>query len=275
MFFTICFSFACAHIPMNKYMAFDWVHFWGIERIPPFYPPWTIYVVRSLTYPILIGITLAAFLTATLQRSCHPISAIAAFFCLPLIWTIFLGQLEGISTLGMLGLPILIPLVLIKPQISIFGLGARRSYILAFIIFMFLSLLFWGNWIENLLAIESFYAEGRYAQNIGLGFWGLPFFLLTLWFSRGDMDMLMASGAFLSPHIIFYNFLPLTPAVSRLKPRAALVALVLSFMTLSSNWLGPIGWWLGWGFVPWLWLNLAAKRYPNSKIAKWLSFFSK
>jgi hypothetical protein len=170
----------------------------------------------------------------------------------------------------MLGLPWLMPLMLIKPQISLFGLGARRSYIIAFFFLMIISIIIWGNWPATMLSVENFYAEGRYAQNIGLGWWGLPIFLLTVWFSRGDMDMLMASGAFISPHIIFYNLLPLTPAVARLKPRAALIALFLSYLTLSSNWLGPAGWWLGWGFVPWIWINLAAQRYPTNRFAKGL-----
>jgi hypothetical protein len=269
---AIVFSLVATMIPVNGFFAFDWVHFFGIQRIPPFYPPWTLIIIRYLTYPILIGITFAAFSIATIQRSIHPISAVAAFLSLPLIWTVFLGQLEGLVVLGMLGLPWLIPLVLVKPQISIFGLGARRSYILAFLILMIISMVIWGNWPATLLAAESFYAEGRYVQNIGLGWWGLPLFLLTIWFSRGDMDMLMASGAFISPHVIFYNLLPLTPTLARLRPRAALLGLLLSYLTLSSNWLGPLGWWLGWGFVPWLWINLAAQRYPTLKASRWLSW---
>jgi hypothetical protein len=94
-------------------------------------------------------------------------------------------------------------------------------------------------------------------------------FLLTIWFSRGDMDMLMVCGAFITPYVIFYNLLPLAPAVARLKPRAALLALILSFLSLSANWLGPNGWWLGWAFAPWIWIGLAAKHYPNFVLSRW------
>jgi hypothetical protein len=268
--FTITFSLAASFIPATGFIGFDWVSFFGVQNIAPFHPPWTIFVVRYLSYPLLIGITMAAVSLAIIQRSIHPVSTIAAFICLPLLWTVFLGQIEGLVVFGMLGLPWLIPLLLVKPQISFFSLGARRSYVLAFLVLMIASMLIWGNWPERMLAVESFYAEGRYVQNIGLGWYGLPLFLLTAWFSRGDMDMLMCSGAFITPHLIFYNLLPLTPAVSRLKPRAALAAVLLSFLTLSSNWLGPIGWWLGWGFVPWIWINLAARRYPNVKLSRWL-----
>ena len=271
---TTVFSLAATFIPANGFFGFDWVNFFGIQHFPPFYPPWTAFAVRYLTYPLLIGITLAAFFIATIQRSVHPVSAAAAFISLPLLWTVFLGQLEGLVVLGMLGLPWLIPLVLVKPQISFFGLGARRSYILAFFVLMIVSMIIWGNWPAAMLSVESFYAEGRYVQNIGLGWWGLPLFLLTVWFSRGDMDMLMASGAFVTPHLIFYSLLPLTPAVARLKPRAAVVAFVLSFLTLSANWLGPHGWWLGWGFVPWIWINLAAQRYPDLRFSRWLKWIT-
>lgn len=258
-------------IPVNGFFAFDWVHFFGAQRVPPFYPPWTVYVIRYLSYPLLVGVTLAAFSLATIQRSIHPISAAASFCCLPLIWTVFLGQLEGLVVFGNLGLPWLMPLVLIKPQVSIFGLAARRSYLVAFFLFLIISILLWGDWPLTMLSAESFYAEGRYQQNIGLGWWGLPLFLLTVWFSRGDMDMLMASGAFISPHVIFYNLLPLNPAVARLKPRAAMVAFIFSYLTLSSNWLGPAGWWLGWSFVLWIWLNLAAQRHPDFRYLKWVT----
>jgi hypothetical protein len=66
-------------------------------------------------------------------------------------------------------------------------------------------------------------------------------FLLTIWFSRGDMDMLMASGSFILPHLIPYNLLPLTPAIARMKPWQAGIAMVLSWLPFSANWIGPVG----------------------------------
>ena len=267
---TAIFGLLISLVPENDFVGFDWTHFWGKERVPPFYPPWTLYAIRYLTYPLLSGITLAAFSLATFKRAVHPISAVAAFLSLPLLWTVFLGQLEGLVLLGLLGLPWLVPLVMIKPQIAVFALGVRRSSIIGFIIVLIISFIVWGNWPADMLAVNSFFGEGRFEQNIALGLWGLPFFLLTVWFSRGDMDMLMASGAFISPYMIFYSLLPLTPALARLTPRAAILALIFSYLTFSSNWLGPIGWWFGWLFVPWIWVNLAAIRYPEAKASQLL-----
>ena len=268
---TAIFSLLARLIPANGFIGFDWFNFFGIQRIPPFYPPWTIDVVRWLTYPLLVGITLAAFSLAAWQRSVHPLSLAASFLCLPLLWTIFLGQVDGLALLGLLGLPWLAPLALIKPQVAVFAFGARRSNLLALGVVVAASLLIWPNWPAAWFNIYSHFGEGRFVQNIGLGWVGLPIFLATAWFSRGDLDMLMASGAFISPYLIVYNLLPLTPAVARLKPRAALGALFLSYLTLSANWLGDKGWWLGWLFVAWIWLCLAARCYPQWRVSRWMN----
>ena len=267
---TIFITLLASFMPENEYIGFDWTHFWEIQNIPPFYPPWTLHLVKRITFPLLIGLTVASFIIATYQRSNYVFSSLAALLCFPLIWTVFLGQLEGWVVLGMLYMPWLIPMVLVKPQVSIFGLGARRSYIIAFLVFLGLSLLIWGNWPAKMFAINTYYHGDEYPQDIGLGIWGLPVFLSMLWFSRGDMDMLMACGAFITPHLVFYNLLPLTPAVARLKSKKAIIALFLSFTPLLANWLGEKAWFFGWSFVLWLWINLAGQRYPDSWLAKWL-----
>ena len=201
---------------------------------------------------------------AAIKRAIHPISIAVAFFSLPLLWTLFLGQLEGIVLLGLLGIPWLIPLALIKPQVSIFAFGATKRYFLVAIIFLLVSLLIWGLWPINTLNVESFYAEGRYPQNIGFGLRGLPIALIAMWFSRGDMDMLMLSGIFMLPHLIPYNLLPVIPAIARLKPKTAIIAVLLSWLPMTANRIGPIGWWFGWFIIIWMWGCLAFDRYsPN------------
>jgi hypothetical protein len=268
---TALFSLVGSFLPANGFIGFDWVNFFSIHRITSFHPPWTIFAVAPLTWPLLIGLTLSSVTFATILRSNHPLSAAAAILCLPVLWTVFLGQLEGLVLLGLLGLPWLTPLALIKPQVSFFAFGARRSYLIALVLVIGVSLLIWGPWPLRMLSVESYYAEGRYPQNIALGWWGLPLTLATAWFSRGDLDMLMLSGAFTTPHLIPYNLLPLTPALARLRPRAALLGCFFSWLPLSANYIGPFGWWLGWFFVAWLWLNLAAQRYPHARFLAWIN----
>jgi hypothetical protein len=254
-------------IPADGFFGFDWVNFWDQEIVPPFYPPWTLTVIRFLSWPGLVGLTLAAMAVATLLRSLHPFSAFLAFLSLPVIWTVFLGQLDGIALLGLLALPVLAPLALIKPQITAFAFLARKSYLFVLLAFLLISLLVWGPWPLKMIQVNAFYAEGRYEQDISISPWGIILALPLMWFSRGDIDMLMLSGAFATPHLIFYNLLPVVPAVARLKPVPAGIAAALSWLPLSANWLGPIGWWLGWLFVGWLWTCLYLERHPRQRLA--------
>ena len=195
------------------------------------------------------------------MRSRNLVSGIAAILSLPVLWTLFLGQLEGLVTIGLLGLPWLVPIALLKPQVSVFALGAKRSSVIAGFVWLLISLIVWGFWPERMFAVNSYYAEGRYVQDISLGLIGLVAALPMFWFSRGDMDMLMLSGSFITPHLIPYNMLPFTAAIARLKPIPACIACLLSWLPLSANWLGDRGWWLGWIFVLWLWVQLAVNRY--------------
>lgn len=269
LFLLVCFSVLGAFFPADGFIGFDWVNFFsgGFRGgVVGFYPPWGTYLVRWLSWPILIGLTLASVSLAIIQRAQNPVSALLAFFTLPLFWVLFLGQLEGITVLGLLGLPWLAPLALIKPVVSIFAAGARPSYLVGVGVTLVVSLLIWGLWPLGTLQALSYYSDGQYPQDIALKWWGVPIACVLLWFSRGDMDMLMLAGCFGVPHLIPYNLLPVVPAIARLKPRSAGIASGLSWLSLSANWLGPYGWWLGWLFVAWLWGELAMQRYsPSAK----------
>jgi hypothetical protein len=45
------------------------------------------------------------------------------------LWTLFLGQLDGIALLGLIGMPWLVPLALVKPHVTIFAFAARKTYL--------------------------------------------------------------------------------------------------------------------------------------------------
>lgn len=263
LFIVLCVIFfgVSYFVPANGFIAFDWVNVFSRGRLPPFYPPWGGLVIRFLTWQLLFSLSMAGIGLSIFVRSKHVISSIAALLALPVFWTIFLGQLEGLVTLGLLGLPWLVPIALIKPQVSVFALGAKRSYLTAGILWVIISFAVWGFWPARMFAVNTYYAEGRYVQDISIGLAGLFVALPMFWFSRGDMDMLMISGTFMTSHLIPYNMLPFTSAIARLKPIPALIACVLSWLPFSANWLGQWGWWLGWLFVIWLWGWLAASRY--------------
>lgn len=251
-------------LPADGFVGFDWIHFFGQGNVPVFYPPWTGTIVGWLNWPGLFGLTLAAVGVSAYKRAAHPLSLCAALLALPLFWTLFLGQLDGLVVLGLLGLPALTPLALIKPQVSIFGFLARRSFLLALLGTTLVSLAIWGFWPQRMFSVWAVHTEGRYVNDIAIGLVGLPLAGVLLWLSRGDLDMLMLAGSFATPYLLPYNLLPIVPAMARLRPAAAVVACALSWLPLSANWLGPWGWWLGWCFVAWLWACLAYKRYGQA-----------
>lgn len=260
---TVGFYFVGLVFQPNGFTGFDWVNFFSKGVIPQFYPPWGKYV-SLLGWPLMFGLSMAGIGVAIVKRAVHPISAVFAFITLPVFWTMFLGQLEGLIVVGLLALPWLTPFALLKPQISFFAFGARKSYIVAGIVWIIISILIWGFWPQKMLAIDGYYGGIRYVQDISIGWRGLIIALPLFWFSRGDIDMLMISGAFCTPHLIPYNMLPFIPAIARLKPRFAIITCLLSWLPFSANWLGPIGWWLGWLVVIWLWLALAYIRYKET-----------
>lgn len=259
-------------IPQEGLFAFDWRLFQGEWEAQAFHPPWTGIILLSLTWPLFAGLSMTGVLLAVWKRAAHPISAAASLLTLPLFWTLFLGQMDGLMTLGLLGLPWLAPLALMKPQVTVFAFAARRSWLLALAGFLLLSFLLWGFWPADMIQALAFYEEGNYEQDIALRGWGIPLALVLIWFSRGDMDMLMGAGCFATLHLIPYNLLPLTPAISRLRPGPALAACVFSWLPLLSNWTGPAGWWLGWVFILWLWGALAWQRAgPASSVREKLT----
>lgn len=262
-------------LPADGFFAYDWIYaFHGQAQFPAHYPPWTQLIVDHLSWPGLIGVTLAAVCLAIYKRSVHPVSAAFALLTLQVFWTIFDGQLDGLVVLGLLGLPWLTPLALLKPQVSLFAFGARRSYLLGMMVTLAVSLLIWGLWpLRALHAIDT-YDQARAVQDIALRWWGLPITLALAWWSRGDMDMLMAAGVFMTPYLVPYNLLPLVPAIARLPPRGAVLAWAFSWLPLAANWLGPSGWWLVWVFVGYIWLSLAVTRYPNGRASRFLQRFT-
>jgi len=257
---VLLFSAIGTLLPANGFIGFDWVHVFSRGMRLPFYPFWTQYVYL-LTWPVLVGLTLTGISVALVQRQASPLAIVLAFLSLPVMWTLFLGQLDGLALLGCIGLPWLAPIALLKPQISAFAFLAKKRYMVALVVTLVVSCLIWGPWPINMLNYRSYYAEGRYAQDISLWPWSVPVGLVLLWFSRGDEDMLMLAGSFVTPHVIPYNYIVLVPAMGRIGQCSAVLAWILSWTPLMSNWIGPKGWFLGHLFPAVLWLDLYCQRH--------------
>lgn len=83
-------------------IGFDWVNYFGKDAFPSFYPPWTSAILKIVSWPLLIGLTISSFGIAALKRSNHPISLLISFFLLaPIVdiifWAIRRYFIDGIA----------------------------------------------------------------------------------------------------------------------------------------------------------------------------------
>ena len=202
---------------------------------------------------------LSTFSLAVLQRASSFPSTVAAFFNLPLFWTIFLGQLDGLALLGVVGLPWLAPLALIKPQVASFAIVSQHKAVIVAAIFLLLSLLIWGLWPLNLLTYHADREE--WPQDIALGWLGVPLFGFLVWkMPKKDADWWMLAGTTITPFLIPYNLLPVMPAIARLPAKWALAAAIASWLPLAANWIGPFGWRLVWLSIAIIGIGLAVSK---------------
>jgi hypothetical protein len=249
----------------DGFVGYDWYYYFstGSTEYIPFYPPWVV-AVSWLPWPLFLGFTCAGVVLALIQRRASLFGIASAFLSLPMLWLLFLGQMEGLVLLGLTGLPWLTPLSTIKPQISLFAFFASRRLFLVLVGWGLITLLVWGMWPLNMWAFrtewQTLYTGATQPQDISLWPWSVPIVLVLFWLSRGDMDMLLLAGTFVTPHIIPYSYVLVLPALARVPGRLALALWVVSWLPLSANWLGPWAWYLGHLFPAILWGALYHKR---------------
>jgi hypothetical protein len=249
----------------DGFLGYDWYYYFSsgsLEHIS-FYPPWIV-AVSWLPWPLFLGLTCAGVVLALIQRRATAIAIATAFLSLPMLWMLFLGQMEGLVLLGLTGLPWLTPLATVKPQISIFAFFASKRLLAVLLVWGLITLFIWGLWPLNMWAFraewQTLYTGATQPQDISLWPWSIPVVLALLWLSRGDMDMLLLSGTFVTPHVIPYSYVLVLPAIARVPAHLALVLLLVSWLPVSANWLGSWAWYLGHLFPAILWLSLWQKR---------------
>jgi len=243
-------------------MGYDWRHYFSLgQRIygTSYYPPWII-LVAYLGWPILVGLTLSGLALALYQRRSTPITAVSACLTLPVFWVLFLGQVDGVALFGLTGLPWLMPLATIKPQVSYLACLASKRYFWALIVWLAISMAIWGLWPLDILGIAEFSAWQQ-PHDINLWPWSLPIVLVMLWLSRGDIDMLMLAGTFAMPYLHPYHYLLVVPALARVGQRVAVLTGALSWLPVLSNWYGDGYWYLAHLFPVILWGSLFIKRW--------------
>jgi hypothetical protein len=247
----------------DGFLGYDWFYFYSQGKAEPFYPPWTVYL-WWITWPGLIGLSCAGLTIALYQRRASPPVMAIAFLSWPMIWLLFLGQLDGLVLLGLTGLPWLTPLAALKPQLSVFAFLAKKQWLVALLLWLGLTCLLWGWWPLEMWHYQqqwqAIYPGATQPQNISLWPWSIPLALGLLWLSRGDMDMLMLAGTFVTPHLIPYNYVVVLPAIARVKQWLAFTLVAVSWLPLTANWVGDWGWYQGHLFAVILWVALYRQR---------------
>ena len=243
--------------------GFDWIVYYSKGSLHPIWTPWTTVILKFLNWPLVVTITLFAIIFRTYQYNRSPLPIALAVLSLPTIWVLYMGNLDGVVLLGILLLPWGVPLAVMKPQLSAFALLANKKSILAGVIWGAISLAIWGLWPLNFTMVLSPGWKAEWVQDISLFPWGAIIAIPLLWFSRGDEDLLMAAGSFVTPHLFPYHFILLVPALGRMKPAWMVLTWLISWTPLISNWVGPIGWHMGNVLGACLWLGIYFSKKGN------------
>ncbi len=242
--------------------GFDWNVSFSKGIVPPIWTPWIAVILKVLNWPLLIALTLLAVVIRTRLYTRSPWPVALAILSLPTLWVLFIGNLDGLVLLGLLLLPWGVPLVTMKPQIAAFALLAKKSSIMAGIIWGLLSLVIYGFWPKNFLQVLTPAWRVEWVQDISLFPWGLLIAIPLLWLSRTDEDLLMIAGSFATPHLFPYHYILVMPALGRMSPIWMLSCWLLSWSPLIANWVGPIGWRMGnlFGLLLWLGIYISKKK---------------
>lgn len=245
--------------------GFDWNAYFSQGVLHPIWTPWTYWILKVLNWPLVVAITLWSVVFRTYHYSKSPWPMLLAVISLPTLWSTFIGSLDGLVLFGIIILPWGIPLALLKPQISIFALLAKKWSFIAGLIFGIISLIIWGLWPLRFLLVLQPEWKVEWTQDISLFPWGLLIALPLMWFSRGDEDLLMAAGSFATPHLFPYHFYLIMPALGRMTNLWMAVAWILSWTPFfAANWFGSAGWHMGNVFAAIFWIGL----YLSKRVKK-------
>ncbi|MFZ3080273.1 MAG: hypothetical protein WA109_11350 [Bellilinea sp.] len=222
----------------------------------PVWTPWTPVILKFLNWPLVVAITLFAIIYRAFRYNRSPWPIALAVLSLPTMWVLYLGNLDGLVLAGLLLLPWGVPLAAMKPQLAAFALLAKKSSIVAGVVWGLISLAIWGLWPLNFMNTLTPDWRVEWVQDISLFPWGIFIALPLLWLSRGDEDLLMAAGSFVTPHLFPYHFILLMPSLARMNPIWMVVTWFVSWTPLLANWVGPIGWRMGNVLAACIWLGI-------------------
>ncbi len=205
----------------------DWNRFYTQPDGLRFYPPWSAWFFGLFnweggkTWFTALGWVIVAFYTWKISH--NTIAVAMAGFNFPILVSLSHGPADAFLILGLALLPWGIPLVLIKPQVVIWALFARFRWLWMAAVFGLLTFLVWGLWPITQLGVAQDAGSLVSVHNISAWRLGWPFgaaalgmMLYTLRFDR-DPDRLMCAGALLFPYMMVNHYIPLLPALGRVR----------------------------------------------------------
>lgn len=250
-------------------LGYDWYTYFATGELA-WYPPWTkIALFPLIMLPWRQGLSLlnalllmtvavaAARESRAFPRSAMLGAALLAVLSAPVWMLTWQGTIDGVVLLGFVFLPPGVLWMLLKPQIAVWGILARRNWVLSAIICIGISLLIWGWWPQEMLNALSHLVGHPIAM--GWQVLGLPVLvvgLILLICSDADPLRLMAAGSFLVPYLMSVHLVLLLPAIGRVNGRSRWVLWAASWLLIlpamfQSDWskyaamLFPlVVWWL-------------------------------
>lgn len=231
-------------------LGWDWYYFFYANN-PAFnintnlsaYPPFIKYVLLLFTWmdwrtslSILNAITIMTVSIATWKNGGRYFDILLALTTPALWFLMWLGHPDGLVLFGLI--TGIIPLILMKPILSIFGILSDRKLIAWSILFLLLSLVIWPGWIFS-LGRASFEHEADF----GWAVMGWPLLIIGFVLIAGagkDPYKLMAAGCFITPFLMPYHLVLITPAFGRARGWRKILLWVSSwFVFLGTGFNGP------------------------------------
>jgi hypothetical protein len=214
------------HLPL---LGWDWYYFfnannpdYNLYSLRSAYPPFAHYIIELFTWApwrislaALITISLLSIAIATWRNGGKYLDIILALTT-PAIWFLFwVGHPDGLVLLGLV--TGFIPLILLKPVLSIFAILENKKIFSWTIAILILSILIWPEWILNFQkATVGHEADIGWAQS-GLNLWIIGILLLVG--SNRNRYQLMAAGCFITPYLMPYHMAILAPAVGTISSK--------------------------------------------------------
>lgn len=131
-----------------------------------------------------------------------------------LVWT---GQIDGLGLLGLLLMPVGLPLLLMKPHVYGWAVLSRKWWLAITAGLVLASFVIWGWWPPRVISPPG---PSREESPIAMGWEKVGWHVLALglgmmFFTNRDPYRLMAAGSLITPYLQPYHLVALLPALGR------------------------------------------------------------